>query len=274
MSDLGDTRVTRNAKKTEELTMSDLAGIIQKSNADIKASIESINNKLHKMNSSIVAVNAKIESFKDEFGSKITELSHRLDNKIDAACGVLHQKVDLNSANLKNHIQTVSELNCKISLLENKLIESDIILNGIPFVRNENLITIFERVCDKINCSLPSSATKSIFRIFNKNIASNTIIIKMDSRNSKVGFLRAFFKYKNLKLCDIGFESDSKIFANESLTTHNSKIHSAARDHLRNSKLGRVLIKRGQVFILRSNFKEGDVPLLVTSMKELDSFIE
>lgn len=99
--------------------------------------------------------------------------------------------------NLKNEIQT---LKLKMQRQENNIVASDLRINGVPYVENENLISIFNEICKVVNIEIP--AIKSIFRLKNQNNKRDNnspdavIIVRMWSPYDTNFFLKILSSFK------------------------------------------------------------------------------
>lgn len=160
--------------------------------------------------------------------------------------------------NLKNEIQT---LKLKMQRQENNIVASDLRINGVPYVENENLISIFNEICKVVNIEIP--AIKSIFRLKNQNNKRDNnspdavIIVRMWSPYDKNFFLKILSSFKKnnkdfyFRLRQIGFDSNSPFFVNENLTQTNYQILQAAVRLKRQKRLHSAFTIRGLVYVKR-----------------------
>lgn len=157
---------------------------------------------------------------------------------------------------LKNDIEN---LKLKVQRQENNTVASDLRLNGVPYVENENLLRIFNDICKVLNTTTP--AIKSIFRLRNQNNKRENIspdaviIVRMWSPYDKNFFLKTLSIFKknnkdfNFRLRHIGFNSDSPLFVNENLTQTNYQILQAAVRLKRQKRIHSAFTIRGMVHI-------------------------
>jgi len=178
-----------------------------------------------KLESNVVA---KIDAVISSFDERVNAIVLDCQNKIEA---------------LSERISTIENVNCvtRISALENLDLESaldqssqdnitnrifeleriqhlnDLIINGVIYESGENLREILSNIGKVINCPVDQS---NIVRIFRINNNSGSIIAKFTSVAVKENFFVKYLKFKNLKNFDIGLNSHSRIFINESLARH------------------------------------------------------
>ena len=105
-------------------------------------------------------------------------------------------------------------INVEQNLLQSKknTTSSELRILGVPCVENENLHTVFNKMCEVLNIETPN--TISIHRV-KRNDSGEINSCALFRRNNNKGMLR---------LNNIGFESDSPIYVNENLTSRNNNI--------------------------------------------------
>lgn len=99
-----------------------------------------------------------------------------------------------------------------------------------------------------------------MFRPSNKN-SGDIIIAKFKNRISKKIFIISYFKYKKLCLNDLDFNSDKRIFINDSLPKPKRVLFAEARKLLNNHLIKAAVIKRGEVMV---KIEEGDELVICT----------
>lgn len=94
---------------------------------------------------------------------------------------------------------------------------------------------------------LPGGNSKS-GRLRNERLYA-PIVLKLGSDWAKQEFLSAYFKMKNLNTGDIGYQSKSRIYVNESLTLHNRAIFKAASEAKKSKLITKCYTRNGIVHI-------------------------
>ena len=161
---------------------------------------------------------------------------------------------------------------------EHSLVASDLRINGIPCLANENLREVFDNICCTLNINTPE--VKTIFRLQNKNNKNKNnsqdavIMAKLMSPYDKNFFLKTLSGFRksnktHLMLKHIGLKSNTPIFINEHLNAHNDKIFQSALNMKKDHHLQSVFTMRGLVYVKNSIT---DKPICVEHLGRLDEF--
>lgn len=275
-----DKRQTRQSKNPDVIipvkapsSISDLAQLISKSNSEIKSSINQLNSKLTQSNANL---SEQINNIRVNISNDISKLAGRLDAKIDGCIDECRRGLSANGTEINKQAENIGVLDNRIVALEYQSVQCDIILNGIPFVQNEILSELFAKLCDVINYNHSVQAVAAIFRVNKKpnSSAVSTIIVKFTTLFLKKEFLRQFYSRKELKLSLIGFDSELRIFANESLTKNSLTIHQYAKNQLKRRLLAKVFTRGGRIFILPVGHRKDEIPIMVTSICQIDAVLK
>lgn len=153
----------------------------------------------------------------------------------------------------------INALKYKVKQQENVNVASELRLNEIPYKPNENLLNIFDQICNTINTTVP--AIKTIYRLQNHNNKQKTdsrdavIIVKFWSPYDKNYFLKTLSNWRKnnprffFTLRDIGENSDNKFYVNENLTSTNFKILRAATRLKKEHRIYSAFTIRGLVYV-------------------------
>ena len=90
-----------------------------------------------------------------EMKKDIISVTERVSNLETVAHDLIALKDEINELKMQNHRQ------------KNSLVASDLRINGIPCLANENLREVFDNICCTLNINTPE--VKTIFRLQNKN---------------------------------------------------------------------------------------------------------
>lgn len=174
----------------------------------------------------------------------------------------------------------LGSLKAQLAKQENLAVSCDLRLHGIPFVEKENLLSMFQYLCNTIGITPPN--VKSIFRLNVGNFNSNNrkkpdgiIIIKLATPYDKNFILKSIANFKKsthdlLRLHHAGFESDVPIYVNESLTKDNHTILQAAIGLRKRKQLTAAFTLRGLVHV---KFSDNDVPTRIDCIAHLHSIV-
>lgn len=167
------------------------------------------------------------------FTSKIDEINGRLNNietSLDHQVKEINGKVTLLEENIQRNIVSIQHIESRVDRIERQALLCDVVVHGIPAVKNENLFEIFTKICNITGFKF--TFKPAIYRAKNKRNANTTanksvVIIKLASILEKNAFLNSFrsiVSKEPLKLSKIGLVGDTTILLNESLTHRNRKI--------------------------------------------------
>lgn len=253
----------------DELTLKLTKTISDTINHEMKESerkiISEVNNKMYELEERI---SKEIGEQVCDIKREITTLTCRV-NKAEEQCSEISELQKQIMELQKNF----SEIESKLSRHENYTVASDLRIVGIPWQSNEQLLCIYEAICNTLEVEPP--LFKSIYRLRGKNNSPDTtIIVRFESpfaRNYILKSVGDFRRNKNrlLTLDLIGFKSDRKFFISESLTSSNHNIFQRALKMKQESKLSAVFTRRGIVHV---KFNPRDRPVPVKSMDSFDEF--
>lgn len=231
--------------------------------------------KLRKIEENIIdKLTETIKQTDERMHQRFSEMTAEIVN-LKVMCRQMEKRINVLEADKwenKNLVDEVTTLKAEISRMQNETVCTDVILNGIPHQKNENVAEIFHKICSIININ--GLAVKNSFRILSKGTQHKNkpspIIIKLNSAYDRNQLFRAFAKAnkRSLTLSDIGESSDSKIYIHESLSKINRDLINYATQKKRQKLLWSVYSKRGIVYAKQ---KQNSEAKQVTSITEIDA---
>lgn len=237
----------------------------------------------------IQIIDKKFEQQNENLKRLISESESRLSAQINERMDALSKEFD----NIKERVNKLETVTCEIETMktemqllksqiksqQNSIVASDLRINNIPYVSNENLYEIFQDICNTIDTPVPS--INSIYRLKNSNnkLKQNSldavIIVKLMSPYDKNFFMKTLsdFRKRNknfsFTLRDIGIDSASKFYVNENLTYTNYKILQSAVKLKKQNLLQAAFTLRGLVYVKIST---DDKPICIWEENDLDKF--
>lgn len=215
--------------------------------AEIKNDISDINKRVTQIEVSQTNLIAENELLKTEMFHLKSTIS---DVKAELSQSTSNCKTEMNEFEVEiNWLKTTLETH------ENRLIACDAIINGIPFSPNENLKTIFHKLCLSLEIQPPTA--NKIFRTRpTKDTRDSAIILKFGSPYDKNTLLRSiavFRKQNGRQIClrEVGMDSEKPIFIRECLTRKNHYLLQAALKLKKHKQLSSVFTARGLVYVKR-----------------------
>ncbi|KAJ6647970.1 hypothetical protein Bhyg_03195 [Pseudolycoriella hygida] len=170
---------------------------------------------------------------------------HNLFEAYEAKLDSINKDVS-NQTERVNKIENDIENNNRMSRL------NDVIIRGVP-ANQTDLLKMFVSIAKAIKFNHSKyDCVNNIFRIRgNKN--TSPIIIQFTTSIYKREFMSSYFKFGQLKLSDIGCESNSRIYVSDNLTKHNSDIHHKALQLIKDKRLSKVTTRSGFIFVQQLN---------------------
>lgn len=254
-------------------TVSDNSTAINNIDVRLTAKIDNLETS---MADNINKVKAEMESRFLEFS---TDVNHRL-NSISAAT---HSSC-LDNTIATQHITTKLESTqianeSRFNKLERELLRNELILTGVPSLHGEVVDSIIGEICNVLQCCINAGDVIASYRLpptkassgrNHRQRISSPIILKLGSDWAKQQLLSAYFKKKNLNTGDLGYESKSRIYLNESLTMHNRSIFKAATVAKKSKRINKCYTRNGIVHIQLS--EEGRI-FRINDIDQLNAII-
>lgn len=258
---------------------------------DMEEIMKAIRNSEERVVSTMVS---KIEAM---FDSKLTELRLDFDSKLAALSSSVDDRLNNVLKNTEHRLSDVASTTDAIGLISDLRICSleraqclhDVVINNIPYMENEDVKSIYVKICEAIGFCGGLHAISSTFRLPNKSLPAATtatnlstssknrfsaplIIVKFVNVDYSHQFISAYLKFKILNLTHIGFSSPTRIFINENLTKRTRELfrYCLSKKHMHKSFFLKLFTRAGQVYVV---FDGLDKPVVVTSDKELDNYI-
>lgn len=171
---------------------------------------------------------------------------------------------------------SVDNLEKKVDDLEDRHRRScRLILNGVPYKPNENLLKILDVLTSKIGYTQQIDAKP--FRFQSADMSKQPIVIKFPTEYDKDDYLERFFKVKNpTRSLFPGFDGDNeRIFLYHDLSSVQYNINKIANKLFKDGSIFKRKILQGRVSI---QFKKNDKPSTFHSIdefkKEAEKFIK
>lgn len=182
-----------------------------------------------------------MKEVKTDISNQIANFKNEMDSRFKAFRTELQTDIDVISTRQ-------DDIDTRLDILERASLSANLLLNGVPIIENENLNELFEQLCTQIGFTPKEFTLLSIFRVKNKS-KQPTIVMKFISQNARNEFYQRYWKTKNLSLIDLGFETDSRVYVQESLTKANHEIFKQAMSLKRDKKLSSVYTYNGLVYV-------------------------
>lgn len=254
------------------LTKSDIEEIIA---AQLKVLNKNQAERFDKQNKTLNSALNKIDKKIEESTKSLNEIKSLFDEKIEE----VEVKVNQLEREISEKGDTIERLMVKVNQLESALkakVDIDLrahnlIANGIPFNEKENVKQIFAALSTKLGYVNPPEA--EVFRFKASDNSKRPVLIKFATEFHKNMFFSRYLKVcKALTREAIGLKEggSQRIYVQEDLSTTQYIIDKRASALLKEGKIKKKKIRRGIVYIQRSDSAKFTAFL---SIEELESSI-
>lgn len=224
---------------------------------------------LKKIDDANVNTSALVNSLRKHMDESYAELKNSIDTKIKSIQSEVLTIAD-GFRTLANEVDTKmnahnTEISAKMDQLERREKQLDVIVKNVPKVATEDLSKTFADICHAVG--LPDHPRiLSIYRMRITSRISPPIVIKFLDNNQKLRFMNAYMKSQSLSTEHLGFETNSRVYINESLSRKNATIFSKALTLKKSGLIRSVASKSGLVFI---KYLNSSVSTFVSDMDTL-----
>ncbi|KAJ6642744.1 hypothetical protein Bhyg_07698 [Pseudolycoriella hygida] len=200
-----------------------------------------------KMDTNLMQFNTEVDELQAELSAKFNEQTKSI--KINTMVHEQCERIDSVESSIADN-ERVSKLN-------------DVIVRGIPYDSNENLLKILQATSDAIG--FEDKLLLSVNNIFRLGSGNKPILVQFVSNILKRQFMANYFVKLNLKLSDIGFTgNDSRIYCCDNLTSLNNSIHVKAVQLMKSDR--KIQTRNGFVYV---KFPGGSNFVKVISLSDL-----
>lgn len=226
-------------------------------NNTVSACMENINEKFKEFQEALSFISNQFEHMKSELYEK------------NAVIETLEKKNTAMEA-------TISDLSCRLTLVEQQLRDSNIEINGLPEHRTENLAKTVLQLAQTVKCDLKDNDVLHATRVakMNKdNSSPRSVVVKLPSTRIRDTLLAAVTRFnkdnpKNkLSSEHIGIGgSRVPVFVAEHLTPSNKFLHAATRKKAKELGYKFVWVRNGRIQVRKDETSQA---ILIRSLDDL-----
>jgi hypothetical protein len=222
------------------------------------------------------AILARLEKTMDRMNKKMDDNYRELRSDISELRGDLLTKVQQNETNIASNTSEIEVLKTTVANLENlhemKDRANDLIVKGIPVMSNEKPPQIYHKIALAIGYVANLVPSAEVFRMGKKKPGANyepPILLRFCNKFERGSFYQKYFSHGQLKLSDVGFNVDQRIYMSENLSKLNQPIFAEAMRLKKEKKLFSVSTFHGITYVKP---KQGDNSVPVKTLSELDHY--
>lgn len=200
----------------------------------------------------------------------------KIEAKIDASVSMLEQRITSVekqfsifrsdcAANLNKLSTAITEVRNGVTAVSHRMDRlekaNDLLISGIPYAVNENLQNMFRNLASCLGYTDPDLPLVDLKRLMRLPItpgSSPPIACQFVFKNVRDEVYKRYLKSRNLTLRIVGFESDQRIYFNESLTPHARSIRTEAIKLKKNGTLLKVFTRNGIVYVQHKDRSEAE----------------
>lgn len=219
---------------------------------------------------------SKIQNMFTSSATLMEQKFDKIESKIDSCKSDLEERIgglELKLAELRNDcnssVQHIAEtvdvlrhdLDCTAEGIDRLGRSQDVLISGVPYLENENLLGLFRNVANSLGYKdnqLPMVSLRRMARIPITPGTMPPIVCQFALKNVRDEFYRSYLNLKTLSLRNIGFDSDNRVYINENLTEQARQIRSEALKLKKKGKLLRVYTRDGVVFVKNPGAAEAE----------------
>lgn len=196
-----------------------------------------------------------------ELQSSVQYISNQYDALIKTTNTIMQDYKNMESNNERLH-SMISSLNLRINVLEQHLRENNLEIQGVPEQKNENIVTIVNRIADVVSHKLKDEDLLNCTRVAHKNKDNKNpraIIVQLRSNRCRDEFYSAVARYNRShpsgKLGSFLLDytgPNSPIYVSEHLSPANKSLHAATRAKAKELAYKFVWVRNGRIFMRKN----------------------
>ncbi|KAL4703104.1 hypothetical protein ACJJTC_018141 [Scirpophaga incertulas] len=157
----------------------------------------------------------------------------------------------------------LNDLTNRLNLIEQHSRETNIEISGIPENKSENLVSVFQQLCNTVSISVLDTdvlASTRIRKLKEDTERPRSVIIKLQNTEKRDEILAAVSRYnrKNqndkLNTSNLGYGGQKlPIYVSEHLSPYNKALHASTRKVAREKAYKFVWIRNGRIFVRKDD---------------------
>lgn len=272
------TSLPEQHKLAETLTLSDISRLLDnKLEASFQAFAQSFRATLRQDIKDIVhkEMTPVIQTVKDEFSVTtdfISEEQRKLKAEIDAKDKRIKQ-LEADALRLQSSLNQVED---KLAIIDKTSRACNIELQAVPEVKNENLLTLFKKLCSVINIPMDDTSIRCIHRVAKMDQNSKrprNILVSLSSSYQRDQILSAAHRFNKLHRNDLlgsthlGISGEHRrIFVAEHLSPSMKSLYAECRKLAKETNYKFVWVRYGKIFVRRD---ESSSPIHIKTQESL-----
>lgn len=208
-------------------------------------------------------INEAVKEIKNDFSATtdyLTAEQNDLKTNIDRQNSVI-QSLERENCDVKKQLQIVEN---KLSNIENLSRSLNIEIQAVPEDRNENVLSLFRKLCEVVNANIDESSVRACRRIAKMNPGSNrprNILVTLSSPRQRDLVISSVHRYNKshpdamLNSTHLGLITHgiSRIYVAEHLSPEIKSLHAETRKVAQTKNFKYVWVRYGKIYIRKDD---------------------
>lgn len=212
--------------------------------------------KLDKIMSELAAITSQQAKFMESlnyYGNKIDDFELKM-----AIFEDINSKLHKHDTEIRNLVDESAEIRRELAILQQQLKSKNLDVIGIPETKNENVLTIVEKIASQLGIPNVGNFIEGCYRIHympKADMKTRPIVIDFKNKSYRDDFLRAYKgDKKKIKTSDIGFDGiEETIYINESLSPYYRRLFKSTRQFCRDNNYKYCWVQDGRLLVRKTD---------------------
>lgn len=208
-----------------------------------------------------------LKNFTEKITKAVDTMVHETQSQLATLRQLYEEKLKVLDESLRSCAATCEKNAEKYNRISRR---NELVVEGIPIKAGENLANYFSSMCLSMGYTDSQLPIVDLYRTRSSTVGIKTpIVIEFALCNQRDAFFRKYLHTRNLSLMQLGFDADTRIYVNESLTPSARKILSDALAMKKNGKLRSVYTRSGVIYV-----ESNDGKFVINNYKDLYGAVE
>lgn len=218
----------------------------------------------------------QLEEYLSQYKKEITDLKASMQfmsDKFEEQSRAYIELVKTNKALItqnNSNLERLESLDCRVSELEQKEKQNNIVVSGIPRQPNKTVKEIAGQLFQGMGLQVQEEEIEDCYLI-NTESERKPLVVKFRNHETKKRVFRKRKEIRSIKTNDCGFEGPSTtIYVNDELTKYNMMLFSKMREFKRTANFKYAYATNGRLYLKRADDSR---PIRIGSTKDLEKLL-
>lgn len=188
-----------------------------------------------------------LKNFTEEITKSVNRMVHEMQSQLATLRHLYENKLKVLEQSLRYCVAACERNDEKYNRISRR---NEFVVDGIPIKAGENLANYFSSMCLSLGYTDKHLPIADLYRTRSSSVGTRTpIVIEFALCNQRDAFFRRYLHTRKLSLLQLGFDTDTRIYINESLTPSARRMLSDALAMKRNGKLRSAYTRSGVIYV-------------------------